>query len=168
MRQIYQSQEKAARKIIPSKKRARKANISSDPRVVIDLNTRLQKRSQEEIHNLAEGEMLTSQIKKVENANIICKHGLSWRLINEINGRKIYVRGQLKGETNKDRVRNWYDHCKNLLGSPPDIERGARHQSWLNLLKREEYQEAKALFVGGKSCTGKTLYHQKYKEMGPE
>ena len=55
---------------------------------------------EEETHNLAEGHNLTSQIKKVENAYINCKHGFSWRLMNEINGRKIYVRGQLKRETN--------------------------------------------------------------------
>ena len=42
-------------------------------------------------------------------------------MINDITGRKASTQGQLKGETQKDRVTNWYDHFKNLLGSPPDI-----------------------------------------------
>ena len=66
-------------------------------------------------------EDLKSKIKEVETAHANSKHGLSWRLINDITGKKAPAQGQLKGETQKDRVTNWYSHFKNLLGSPPDI-----------------------------------------------
>eukprot|EP00057_Strongylocentrotus_purpuratus_P013705 XP_011668179.1 PREDICTED: uncharacterized protein LOC105440107 [Strongylocentrotus purpuratus] len=34
----------------------------------------------------------------------------------------VIASGQLKGDTQKDRVINWFNHFKNLLGSPPDID----------------------------------------------
>ena len=125
----------------------------------IELHTRLLKYLLE-AYNLIEGEMLSSQIKKVENAHSNCKHGLSWKIINEITGRKATVRGQLKGDTQQDRVRNWYDHFKNLLGSPPDIESEdeeiAPILEDLNIkvgpFDQEEYQKAKTALVEGKSC----------------
>ena len=43
-------------------------------------------------------------------------------LINGISGRKASAKGQLKGDTQKERVKNWFNHFKNLLGSPPDID----------------------------------------------
>ena len=73
------------------------------------------------MYNLAIEEDLNSKIKKVETAHANSKHGQSWRLINDITGRKASAQGQLKGEAQKDRVTNWHNHFKNLLGSPPDI-----------------------------------------------
>ena len=80
------------------------------------------KENLEEAYNLVEEEMLASKLKKVENAHANCKHGMSWELINDITGTKASMRDQLKGDTQQERVRNWYDHLRNLLGKPPDIE----------------------------------------------
>ena len=30
--------------------------------------------------------------------------------------------GQIKGDTQKERVANWFNHFRNLLGSAPEIE----------------------------------------------
>ena len=114
----------------------------------------------EEAYNLVEEEMLASKLKKVENAHANCKHGLSCEFINDITGRKASMRGQLKGDTQQERVRNWYDHFRNLLGKPPDIEDENEEidpiledlDIEIGPFTQEEYQEAKSSLVGGKSC----------------
>ena len=178
----------AAEKVIPRKKRTRKTNISSDPRVITarekikkeydtyqkdtsDENRSAYKAAKSNLqkaYNLVEGEMLTNQIKKVENAHANCKHGMSWKIINEITGRKSTVRGQLKGDTQQDRVRNWYDHFKNLLGSPPDIENEDEEITpileELNIkvgpFDQEEYRRQKQHWLKER-VAGKMAYHQK-------
>ena len=76
------------------------------------------KRELEEAYNAVTEEDLSSKLKEVEMAHANSKHGQSWRRINDITGRKASAKGQLKGNTQKERVKNWFDHFKNLLGSP--------------------------------------------------
>ena len=81
-------------------------------------------------------------------------------MINDITGRKASAQGQLKGETQKDRVTNWYNHFKNLLGSPPNIsdedEEIAPILEGLDIkvgpFSLEWYEKAKKSLVEGKSC----------------
>ena len=82
------------------------------------------KQNLEEAYNGVIEEDLDSKLKDVERAHANSKHGQSWRLIiiNDITGRKASPNGQLKGDTQKDRVINWFNHFNNLLGSPPDID----------------------------------------------
>ena len=80
------------------------------------------KQNLEEAYNVFIEEDLDSKLKDVEKAHANSKHGQSWRLNNYITGRKASPKGQLKGDTQKDRVINWFNHFKNLLGSPPDID----------------------------------------------
>ena len=41
----------------------------------------------------------------------------SWSLINEISGRKSSQTSQLNGNSDEDRVNQWYIHFRNLLGN---------------------------------------------------
>ena len=59
--------------------------------------------------------------RKVETADANSKHGQSWRLINEITGRKNAKRGIIKRTSKTDRLKKWYDNFKNLLGDGPSI-----------------------------------------------
>ena len=79
------------------------------------------KKSLETTYNDVLEKDLTSKLKEVEMAQVNSKHGQSWRHINDISGRKASAKGQLKGDTQKERVKNWFNHFKDLLGSNPDI-----------------------------------------------
>ena len=57
-------------------------------------------------------EGISRKIQEVAKAHYNCRHGESWRLINDITGRKTSVKGQLAGNTQKERVQNWYYHFK--------------------------------------------------------
>ena len=61
-------------------------------------------------------------IGKVESASAKAKHGESWRLINEITGRKAAQKGILKGTSKEDRLKKWHNHFYNLLGKEPVVE----------------------------------------------
>ena len=176
---FIKANKEAAEKIVPLRNRAKKTRFSSDPRVIkardeikdayviYQQNTtdgnrakyKKAKDSLEEVYNLVIEEDLNSKIKEVETAHANSKHGQSWRLINDITGRKAFAQGQLKGETQKDRVTNWYNHFKNLLGSPPDIsdedEEIAPILEGLNIkvgpFSDEEYEKAKKSLVEGKA-----------------
>ena len=118
------------------------------------------KKSLETTYNDVVEEDLTSKLKEVEMAHVNSKHGQSWRLINDISGRKASAKGQLKGDTQKERVKNWFNHFKNLLGSPPDID--DEEEEITPVLEeldiktgpfdQEEYEKAKKSLVEGKSC----------------
>ena len=176
---FIKANNEAAEKIIPVRKRSHKTRFSSDPRVVTardqikdkynlyqqdateEKRTEYRKGKQglDEAYNLAIVEDLNSKIKEVEAAHSNCKHALSWRLINEITGRKASTKGQLEGETQKDRVTNWYNHFKNLLGSPPDISNEDEEITPIledleiktGPFDQEEYDKAKKSLVEGKS-----------------
>ena len=85
--------KEAAEKIIPNRKKTRKANISNDPRVTVArenvnkaydvyqketsdenrLKHKAANENLEEAYNLVEEEMISSKLKKVENAHANCK-----------------------------------------------------------------------------------------------
>ena len=48
------------------------------------------------------------------------QYSLSWKLINEISGRRASQRGQIAGKDENERLNNWYKHFSNLLGKAPD------------------------------------------------
>ena len=64
------------------------------------------KRELEEAYKSVTEEDLSSKQKELEMAHANSKHGQSWRLINDITGRKASAKGQLKGNTQKERVKN--------------------------------------------------------------
>ena len=172
--------KEAAEKLIPVRKKARKVQFSKDTRVIearkkindaynaYQQDTSEEKRliykqakkSIETTYNDVVEEDLTSKLKEVEMAHVNSKHGQSWRLINDISGRKTSAKGQLKDDTQKERVKNWFNHFKNLLGSPPDID--DEEEEITPVLEeldiktgpfdQEEYEKAKKSLVEGKSC----------------
>ncbi len=42
------------------------------------------------------------------------------KLINEISGRRTSQRGQIAGDTQQERIQNWYNHFVGILRSEPD------------------------------------------------
>ncbi len=56
----------------------------------------------------------------LEESHINSQHGKAWKLVNELSGRRTSQRGQIKGDTQQERVKNWYEHFVGLLGSEPD------------------------------------------------
>ena len=192
---FIKANNEAAEKIILIR-RTRKAIISNDPRVTVArenvnkayevyqketldenrLKHKAAKENLEEACNLVEEEMLASKFKKVENAHANCKHGLSWELINDITGRKASMRGQLKGGTQQEHVRSWYDHFRNLLGKPPGIEDENEEidpiledlDIEIGPFTQEEYQEAKLSLVPPDIGWGEKLWGGLYTTKSPE
>ena len=68
-----------------------------------------------------EQDKLTRQITEVEEAHENQRYGLSWKLINDISGRKSSQSVRIQGESAEKRIATWYTHFKNLLGKPPDL-----------------------------------------------
>ena len=60
-------------------------------------------------------------IRKVEESDAKSKHRESWRLINEISGRKAAKKGIIKGNSKEERIANWFEHFCSLLGKEPVI-----------------------------------------------
>ena len=75
----------------------------------------------EEVYSIAFGEELNQKVTQIEQSNRSNKHQESWKLINEINGRKTAKRAILKGRNKEERVKNWHGYFKELLGKPPKI-----------------------------------------------
>ena len=63
-----------------------------------------------------EAKELDEMIRQVETADNQRRHGESWKLINKITGRKAARKCMIKGKTKEERVENWLQHFKTLLG----------------------------------------------------
>ena len=75
----------------------------------------------EELCNIVLGEELNQKVTQIEQPNKTNKQQESWKLINEITGRKATKRANLKGRNKEETVKNWYGYFKELLGKPPKI-----------------------------------------------
>ena len=75
----------------------------------------------EEVYSIVFGEELDQKVTQIEQSNRTNKHQGSWKLMNEITGRKTAKRAILKGRNKKERVKNWHGYFKELLGKPPKI-----------------------------------------------
>ena len=125
--------------LIPRAKKEKVTSISNNPLITVARknvqdaftkyqtkptarNERTWKESKEKIRNAykdIQEEELDGLIKRVENADDRSKHGESWKLIDKITGRKNGKQGILKGKTKEERITNWYNHFKELLGKEP-------------------------------------------------
>ena len=79
------------------------------------------KRTLEEVYNIAFSEELNQKITQIEQSHKTNKHQESWKLINEITGRKTTKRAILKGWNMEETVTNWYGYFKDLLSKPPKV-----------------------------------------------
>ena len=73
------------------------------------------------VYKIITEEDLDAMIQNVEKANSSHQHAESWKLINEISGRKSAKKGVLKGNSKTDRLNKWYTHFSELLGKEPNI-----------------------------------------------
>ena len=84
----------------------------------------LYKQKKEELYDayaIVDEEELTSLVNEAEQAHASSRHGVAWKLINEISGRHRAQTSKLKANSPEERVEAWYNHFSKLLGSPPKI-----------------------------------------------
>ena len=97
-------------------------------------------------------------VKRVEQADARYRHRESWKIINEISGRKSVKAGVLKGKCKEERIRNWHEHFSQLLGKPPEVDNVDQEimpvlqdlQYLTGPFSMEEYQAAKKQIREGK------------------
>ena len=70
-----------------------------------------------QIYKEINDEDLEKKVLKIEKADRSMRYLESWSLINEISGRKSSQTSQLNGNSDEDRVNQWYIHFRNLLGN---------------------------------------------------
>ncbi len=176
---FIKANEAAAMQYIPKKKSSKKTHITSDHRVVqarsnveIAFSTfqkstttenqeilQDKKAKLQDAYDEATEEELSKLIQKVETADERARHGESWRLINQLTGRKTAKKGILKGRNKDERIRKWYTHFKELLGKESDVDDDVYKihtiVGELNILEepftRDEYTAVKKKLVEGKS-----------------
>ena len=59
---------------------------------------------------------LEEKATRIEQAYISGQHGVAWKVVNEVSGRKKSPRGQIAGSGPEERVDSWFNHFKELLG----------------------------------------------------
>lgn len=73
-------------------------------------------------YQLVEEELLKKKIEKVQDTADRCKNKESWKLVNEVTGRKATNCGLIAGGGPRERLQNWEKHFTKLLGQPPQVE----------------------------------------------
>ena len=106
------------------------------------------------------GEELMQKVHRVEAAHGEYQYSESWKVINEMCGRKRPKEGQVAGNSPEERVNTWFTHFRNLLGTHQTVE-GAEMDvpavlGDLNIddgpFTSREFAEAKASLRQGKSA----------------
>ncbi|KAJ8389329.1 hypothetical protein AAFF_G00121940 [Aldrovandia affinis] len=67
-------------------------------------------------------EELMEKVRRVEAAQGEQQYGESWRVINEMSGRKRSKEGQVAGCSPEERVTSWFTHFRDLLGTHPTVD----------------------------------------------
>ena len=116
------------------------------------------------VYDQAYEEELESMISKVEKADARAQQAESWKLINQISGRKASKKGIIKGHSSKERVDSWHKHFSELLGKEPNIHdmndseeiQMIYNETDLNIktgpFTMDEYQEVKSTLQTGKQA----------------
>ena len=138
---LITANQETAKELLPPKKRTKRELLSNDGRVSAvrdkvnqafakyqcnpDKSNREQ--LQKEKSNLKSTydqvfqEELECMIKQVEDADIRAQHAESWKIINQISGRKAAKKGTIKGKSKDERISSWFRHFSQLLGNEPVI-----------------------------------------------
>ena len=170
----------AAKELIPAKKRTKREILSNDDRVSTardkvneafakyeaNPNNTNQEQFRDEKANLKSTydqvflDELESLIKQVENADLRAQHSESWKIINQISGRKAAKKGIIKGKNKDERVSSWYRHFSQLLGNEPNIRNSNLDEEIPTIFDNlgintgeftmEEYQQVKRKLKTGK------------------
>ena len=77
-------------------------------------------------YNTIQEETITNKITLAESATDRCKNKESWRLINDISGRKKRGLGLVEGGSAQGRLEAWKTHFTKLLGQPPQVPSAVR------------------------------------------
>lgn len=87
-------------------------------------NKEEEERNRRKLHeqNNTKMEDLDKMIRQVETADEEFRHEESWRLFNEITGRRTAKKGIIKVKDKEDRINKWYTHFKELLGNERTVE----------------------------------------------
>ena len=121
------------------------------------------KKKKEELYDayaIVDEEELTSMVTEAEQAHASSRHGVAWKLINEISGRHRAQTSKLKASSPEERVQTWFNHFSKLLGSPPKIsEEDTPILTVFDSLgisedpfSTKEFQSAKKSIRCGKAC----------------
>ena len=175
---LITANREAAIEHLPVKKKGKKKVIAQDPRIeearkMVQSASEIYsnkpseknrvkltnaKKNLQDTYDLITEEEIEGAIKEVEEADEKSKHGRSWKLINEISGRKSAKTGIIKGATVKERLDKWYSHFKGLLGQEPEVE--GEMENIPPVLRalgidddpftKEEYEKVKKSLVEGK------------------
>ena len=105
---------------------------------------------------------IEEKVQLVERAHQSSQYGEAWRIVNQISGRKKSAIGRISGTCPKERIDKWYNHFKNLLGTPPvsvDVDQDPDIPEVLSDLSiedgpfsEEEYTRVKNAIKLGKSA----------------
>lgn len=138
---FIQANKETAKQVIPQRKRLKRKQYSDDVRVqnarndvnymfskyqsdpsnFNHENLQKSKSNLQEAYDLAIEEELSEMIDKVEACEAEGSHGQSWKLINEVTGRKPAKKGVLKGNSKEDRLKKWQQYFSDLLGKEPIV-----------------------------------------------
>ena len=113
------------------KKRATSVNFENPTERNREILQRCKSSLQKAYDTISEEE-LNKLIAKVESAHERFKHVKSWKLINQIIGRKSVKQAIITENYKKHCIMKWYKHFQNLLGKDSVVanELDKRHQSW--------------------------------------
>ena len=128
--------KEVSEEILPTLKSRKKEKYSSDHRITTaredliqatlqlskDRNGRSKQKYKRAKSNLRTAyeivieEDMEKKVTAIENTHANSRHRESWRLINDLSGRKSAKKSQIRGGSAKERQELWLDHFKSLLG----------------------------------------------------
>ena len=131
--QFIKANELAAKACVRKKETFRKPSRSMHPDVVRArerLRRSLEESSDAHTINTARSSLYSAydrllandieeKLQRVERAHQGSQYGEAWRIVNQISGRKKPPSGRISGASPEERMDKWFNHFKNLLGSPP-------------------------------------------------
>ena len=182
--QIYdhfvKANKESAEEFLPCKEKTKNTNIAKDPRVEqarknvvttfenfqnnpVNANQaklQVEKDKLQQVYDSIREEELAETLNRIEAEDRHFSQKKSWKIINEVSGRKTTKSGILSGNNKEDRVKNWHLHFSELLGKVPIAE--CEDEDIISVIPqleypvgpftKDEYLEAKSALSDGKSA----------------
>ena len=63
-------------------------------------------------------EYIQNQINKIRDLVKDRQSRIAWQMVNKVSRRKTTVKAKLKATSQEERIQQWKQHFKNLLGNP--------------------------------------------------
>ena len=135
---LVEANKDAASKTLPCVKKAKTTRHSNNQRVIdarkniekltkrynIHKTKEIRKQLQnakshlQSVYKELEEQRLNEQVIDSETAFKARDTSKAWKIVNNITNRKVAPSGKLSGRTPDERKKQWFDHFKNLLGTP--------------------------------------------------